>query len=76
MKRSTILGVCLIALSGLEQILIYMINSKADSYEMLLQLTPEFIWSIPMITFLLGILLIVLPLIPYNNQNTADRKKK
>lgn len=75
MKNSSILGICLIALSGLEQILIYMINSRADSYGMLLQITPEYIWSIPMITLLLGVLLIVLPLIPHKNQNTAETKK-
>ncbi|WP_019419470.1 hypothetical protein [Paenibacillus sp. OSY-SE] len=78
MKNSSLLGICLIALSGLEQILIYMANSESagDSFKKLSDITPDYIWNIPMITLVIGILLIVVPLLIPKKDNTKSTSGK
>ena len=59
-KTILILGICLIALSGLEKIIIYAsLNDRAGDYRTLKLITPDKIWNITQMTLYLGILMIV-----------------
>lgn len=63
----TVLGILLIALSGFEKIMIYISHSDkvGTSMDMLVNLTPEYIWSITNYTFYSGVTLFLVGIISY-----------
>ncbi|WP_197253378.1 hypothetical protein [Paenibacillus dendritiformis] len=81
MKNSSLMlvGISLVALSGLEQILIYIANSETsgNDFQKLLDSTPTYIWNITIITLVVGILLIVVPFLPISPKNipSSDMNK-
>ncbi|MBD3918598.1 hypothetical protein H8B09_07540 [Paenibacillus sp. PR3] len=59
-----ITGIVLIALSGLEKIIIYTsLSNRAGDYQGLKFIMPNEIWNIPTLTFIFGIVLIIIGLI-------------
>jgi hypothetical protein len=58
-----ILGIFLVSLSGLEKIILYAsLNERAQDIESLKMITPSEIWTITKMTFIFGILTLIIGL--------------